>query len=78
LVPLEPPNRFDLTAKDAKEMQGMLEPQMNANKNNLRLSAFIGGSKFFLFSSVVPAVPSWFNSSPHFLGEPWRPWRLIF
>jgi hypothetical protein len=26
----------------------------------------------------VLVVPSWFNSPPYFLGEPWRPWRLPF
>jgi hypothetical protein len=39
---------------------------MNANKIHLRLSAFICGSSA-LRISVVPVVPSWFNS-PHFLG----------
>jgi hypothetical protein len=41
---------------------------MNANKSYLRQSAFIGGSISLVVSSVVPVVPSWFNSSPHFLG----------
>jgi hypothetical protein len=40
-----------------------LEPPINANKNDLRSSAFIGGFKLFLVSSVVPVVPPWFNSS---------------
>ena len=34
----------------------MLEPPINANKNYLRSSAFIGGSKLFLVSSVVAVV----------------------
>ncbi len=34
---------------------------MNADNE---LFAFIGGSQLFIFSSVVPAVPSWFNPSP--------------
>ncbi len=34
----------------------MLEPPINANTNYLRSSAFIGGSKLFLVSSVVAVV----------------------
>jgi hypothetical protein len=41
---------------------------MNANKNYLRSSAFIGGSILHLFLPVVPVVPSWFNSFLQFLG----------
>jgi hypothetical protein len=45
----------ELTAKDAKEIQKRrLEPRMNANKDYLRLSAFIGGSS----TSCISSCPS--------------------
>ena len=49
---------------------------MNTDKNYLRQSAFIGGflvlSRFFRRGRCAVVV----QSLPHFLGEPWRPWRL--